>query len=342
MSLRLSVLIDTYNHEKYIEPAIRSVLAQERINLSELEIIVVDDGSTDRTGEIVQSYGCKLRYYRKSNGGQASAFNLGLSLCQGDILCLLDGDDWWHPNKLSAVMEAFERNPTVCAVGHSFMEVDQLGGNSWRVGPSDQIRFSFAAPNSIALFQEFCCCLGTSRLAMKRSTALALLSIPETLVFEADEYMFTLLPAMGEIMILPDTLTYYRIHGANLYHSSRVRPAKHTTDAGLSRRASIYQCLRDQLPKELARRGCSASLISRLLGPVEIQASRLKLMTSGGTPLENFRSERRAAELERRRTLLRTVVLWISLALSLLLPPRWYFGVKQSYANYLQRRNLRM
>jgi hypothetical protein len=209
------------------------------------------------------------------------------------------------------------------------------------VGPSDQVIFSFVAPNSVALFHEFCCCLGTSRLAMKRSAALGLLGIPETLVFEADEYLFTLLPAVGEIMILPDALTYYRIHGANMYHGSRFGPINHASDARLSLRASVYRCLRDQLPKELARRGCSASLISNLLGPIEIQASRLKLMTSGGSSLENFRSERRAAAIERRRTPLSTVILWMSLVLSLLLPPRWYFRVRETYANWLRRRNVR-
>jgi glycosyltransferase involved in cell wall biosynthesis len=74
----VSVLIDTYNHERFIEQAITSVLEQD-MSLANVEIIVVDDGSTDRTPEIVRRYEPRVRLIQKSNGGQASAFNLGIS-----------------------------------------------------------------------------------------------------------------------------------------------------------------------------------------------------------------------------------------------------------------------
>src|SRR6478736_5172049 len=103
----VSVLIDTYNHEKYIGTAIRSVLQQEELGDTALEIIVVDDGSTDRSEEVIRSFGKLVRYYYKPNGGQASAFNFGIPLCSGEIICFLDGDDWWHPKKVRTVLEAF-------------------------------------------------------------------------------------------------------------------------------------------------------------------------------------------------------------------------------------------
>src|SRR5262249_24085063 len=150
---------------------------------------------------------------------------------------------------------------------------------------------------SIALFHKFACCMGTSRLAIRLAAALALLEVPETLVFEADEYIFTLLPTLGEVIIMPEVLTYYRIHGANLYQDSRTQALNYHNDARLIKRAAIYKYLNKQLPVELRRRGCDSSLIHVVLGPVQVQASRLKLMTSGGSPLENFRSERTAAEI---------------------------------------------
>src|SRR5262249_41520764 len=128
MSISLSVLIDTYNHEKYIEAAIKSVLAQEGLGNKPLEIVVIDDGSTDKTAEIVRSFGSVLRYYYKPNGGQASAFNFGIPLCHGEIICFLDGDDWWHPHKLKAVLRVFEENAGLCGVGHAIEEVDEIGG----------------------------------------------------------------------------------------------------------------------------------------------------------------------------------------------------------------------
>src|SRR5208283_2761542 len=92
----ISVLIDTYNHERFIEQAILSVLEQD-FPASGREILVVDDGSQDRTPEIAAKFGPQVRLLRKANGGQASAFNAGIPECQGEIVAFLDGDDWWAP-----------------------------------------------------------------------------------------------------------------------------------------------------------------------------------------------------------------------------------------------------
>jgi glycosyltransferase involved in cell wall biosynthesis len=77
----VSVLIDTYNHERFIETAIRSVLAQEDIGQVAIEIIVVDDGSTDGTRKAIEAFGDQVRYIYNTNCGQASAFNCGVPLC---------------------------------------------------------------------------------------------------------------------------------------------------------------------------------------------------------------------------------------------------------------------
>ena len=79
---RISVLIDTYNHERYIEQAIVSVLEQD-FPREEMEIVVVDDGSTDNTPSIIQKFLPRLRYIRKTNGGQASAFNAAIPELRG-------------------------------------------------------------------------------------------------------------------------------------------------------------------------------------------------------------------------------------------------------------------
>jgi len=92
----VSVLIDTYNHERFIEQAILSVLEQDFPG-SDREILVVDDGSQDSTPQIVAKFAPQVRLIRKANGGQASAFNAGIPECQGEIVAFLDGDDWWAP-----------------------------------------------------------------------------------------------------------------------------------------------------------------------------------------------------------------------------------------------------
>ena len=117
----VSVLIDTYNHERFIEQAITSVLEQDR-SMADVEIVVVDDGSTDRTPEIVRSFEPRVRLIRKPNGGQGSAFNTGIPECRGEIIAFLDGDDWWAKGKLRRVVEAMERDREIGIVGHGVTE----------------------------------------------------------------------------------------------------------------------------------------------------------------------------------------------------------------------------
>src|ERR1700751_6349756 len=114
---RVSVLIDTYNHERFIEQAIQSVLSQD-FPASEREILVVDDGSTDRTPEILARFAPQIRILRKPNGGQASAFNHGIPECLGEIIAFLDGDDWWRPEKLGRIANVISLNPSISVVGH--------------------------------------------------------------------------------------------------------------------------------------------------------------------------------------------------------------------------------
>src|ERR1700739_89334 len=90
----VTALVDTFNHERYIEQAIVSVVEQG-LSPSELEILVVDDGSTDNTPSIIRKFLPRVKHLRKKNGGQASAFNAGFSQAQGQLVSLLDGDDWW-------------------------------------------------------------------------------------------------------------------------------------------------------------------------------------------------------------------------------------------------------
>ncbi|HKT90414.1 MAG TPA: glycosyltransferase family A protein, partial [Candidatus Sulfotelmatobacter sp.] len=106
----VSVLIDTFNHERFIEEAVVSVLEQDFAG-SETEILVVDDGSTDRTPEILRKFAPRVRVLTKANGGQGSAFNAGIAEARGEIVAFLDGDDWWAKTKLSRVTEAMAAEP---------------------------------------------------------------------------------------------------------------------------------------------------------------------------------------------------------------------------------------
>lgn len=108
---KVSVIIPTYNRKDYVTEAIDSVLNQ---TYKDFEVIVVDDGSTDGTGEFLKErYGDGIRYFYKENGGCASARNYGLDSIDADIeyVCFLDSDDRLLPGKLSREVELLRNNP---------------------------------------------------------------------------------------------------------------------------------------------------------------------------------------------------------------------------------------
>ena len=104
---KVSIIIPVYNGEKYLKEAIDSALAQTYDNY---EIIVVNDGSTDRTDKICKSYGNKIRYYPKKNGGVSSALNLGIKKMQGEYFSWLSHDDTYEPNKLEAEIQYLKKH----------------------------------------------------------------------------------------------------------------------------------------------------------------------------------------------------------------------------------------
>lgn len=98
MKVRFSVLIPVYNMEKYVRQAIDSVLSQ---TFTDYEVIVVDDGSTDRTPQLLESYGTRIKAFRQQNQGAEAARNKAASLAQGEYLCMLDDDDVFLPCALA-------------------------------------------------------------------------------------------------------------------------------------------------------------------------------------------------------------------------------------------------
>ena len=112
----ISVVIPTYNRAHYLGEAIESVLRQSYGNL---ELFVVDDGSTDHTPDIVAGFGDRVRFVRQENRGTGAARNAGISRAAGQFLAFLDDDDVWADGKLACQLQAFEAAPETDAVyGH--------------------------------------------------------------------------------------------------------------------------------------------------------------------------------------------------------------------------------
>jgi glycosyltransferase involved in cell wall biosynthesis len=109
----ISVVIPTYNRAHYLRPAIDSVLAQ---TCSPSEVIVVDDGSTDGTRELVRGYGDRVRYIYTQNGGAGRARNIGMCQAQGDYVTFVDSDDVLYPYMLELEGRVLDRHPEISVV----------------------------------------------------------------------------------------------------------------------------------------------------------------------------------------------------------------------------------
>jgi glycosyltransferase involved in cell wall biosynthesis len=116
---RVSVLIPTYNCARFLGRAIDSALAQ---TYKDYEIIVVDDGSTDDTRDVVAQYGSKVLYFFQHNQGLSPARNLTLSKASGEFIAYLDADDMWYPQKLERQVAFLDTHPE-CGLVHSEVSV---------------------------------------------------------------------------------------------------------------------------------------------------------------------------------------------------------------------------
>jgi glycosyltransferase involved in cell wall biosynthesis len=124
VSPSVSIIIPVYNGTNYLREAVESVLAQ---TYADYEVLVVDDGSTDGTWDLIQSYGDRVRGFRKPNGGVASALNLGIREMRGRWFAWLSHDDLWLPDKLEKQVSFLEANPQFKGCYTDFIVMDEHG-----------------------------------------------------------------------------------------------------------------------------------------------------------------------------------------------------------------------
>lgn len=121
---RISVVIPTYNYADFIGEALDSVFGQ---SFTDYEVIVVDDGSTDNTRDVVAPYGARVQYYFQQNQGLAVARNVGLRLAIGDYITYLDADDIWERDNLRVKVEILRDDPELGGVFSDFAVFDANG-----------------------------------------------------------------------------------------------------------------------------------------------------------------------------------------------------------------------
>ncbi|MBI3548996.1 MAG: glycosyltransferase [Elusimicrobia bacterium] len=215
-----SVVMDNFNYARFVSQAIDSILAQDFPH-KDVEIIVVDDGSTDDSRDVVGRYKDRVRLIAQENRGQAGAFATGFAAAKGQVVACIDSDDTWHPNKLSAVAEAIEK-PGIGIVQHFQRDVDVEGRplpNSLPDWPDVDTLDDFLDGRFINA--------AVSSLAFRRDVLVGnILPVPKDLFYLHDDYLLKYGLFFTNIANIRRILGYHRIHGSNNWAQLYLSPKK--------------------------------------------------------------------------------------------------------------------
>ncbi|MFT5698070.1 MAG: glycosyltransferase involved in cell wall biosynthesis [Desulforhopalus sp.] len=216
----ISVIIPAYNHEKFIGAAVDSVLGQ---TIEDLELIVINDGSTDRTGEIVQRYDDpRISYYYQENQDAFNTINRGLSLVKGEFVAILNSDDVYTKDRFEKMLEFQKIHKSECVItdvipisdsGKEFHD-PAFGWNIWHQKNRDYFK---EIDDVYAAFLKGNFMVTTSNLFMTASAAAAIGKFCSLRYLHDYDYIFRmmLMYPEGVHYMENDKLLYYRIHDGN-------------------------------------------------------------------------------------------------------------------------------
>jgi glycosyltransferase involved in cell wall biosynthesis len=217
----VSIVIDNYNYGQFLRDAINSALNQSYANI---EIILVDDGSTDDSREIIASYGDKILPVLKENGGQASAFNAGFDASSGELICFLDSDDILMPEKVAEIVTVFECYPDIGWCFHPLRLVNELRRELMEIRtarcPSGQRDFRAYIQSGKRRFSH----PATSGLCFSRSLLKLILPMPEAITITSDNYLKFAAFYLERGFFIERELASQRIHCNNAYTLRKDKP----------------------------------------------------------------------------------------------------------------------
>jgi glycosyltransferase involved in cell wall biosynthesis len=225
----VSVIIPSYNHAPYLRECIDSVLAQDHPNT---EVIVVDDGSTDASLDILRAYGNRIGLLQQRGGRQARARNLGLGVARGELVAFLDSDDRYLPGRISSAVAALDAAPGVDVVWADYRRIDAQGSvlAEARWSPADaDFRRELIAGNPIC----------NATVTLRRRVLDEIGGFDERVPRVCDGAAWYQIAARGHRFLHLDRLVLdYRLHGAN--DSSRFAAMTHDRDTALLAAAQAY------------------------------------------------------------------------------------------------------
>ena len=205
-----TIIIDNYNYARFLKDSIESALAQTYRNV---EVIVVDDGSTDNSRDILQDYEGRVTAILKENGGQGSAFNRGFAASHGDVILFLDSDDILLPQAMEKAMPFFD-DASVVKVHWPLLLADKDGNTSGKLFPGPTLPDGNFCDTVFSLGPTHLLSAPGCGNAWSRWYLSRVMPLDEDVFANGcDTYLFELAPAYGVIRALEEPETLYRQHG---------------------------------------------------------------------------------------------------------------------------------
>jgi hypothetical protein len=206
-------VVNNHNYGRFLAAAVDSALQQTH---PDVNVIVVDDGSTDDSREVIASFGDRILPVLKENGGQASAFNAGLDHSHGDVVIFLDADDLLDPHAAERVAELFGRDPSLAKVHYRLAVVDDTGAPSGEIRPSPHIPLPQGDLRAAtARFPFDLARPATSGNAFSADVLRRIAPIPSGGRTAADWYVVYVAALFGPVGAIDEPLGSYRVHGGN-------------------------------------------------------------------------------------------------------------------------------
>jgi hypothetical protein len=212
----VDIVIDNYNYARFLGQAIDSALDQAH---PPAHVIVVDDGSTDESRDVIASYGDRVTPVLTANGGQAAALNEGFRRSTSDLIIFLDADDVLIPDVVARVIAAARRDPSVAKIQYPMEVINEYGRLTTARKPPPYLSLPSGDLRRQELTMPFdMTWMSTSGNAFPRWVLQHLLPIPEVQFARcADWYLQHLTPLFGPVVSLDEVGARYRVHDANSY-----------------------------------------------------------------------------------------------------------------------------
>ncbi|HVW83232.1 MAG TPA: glycosyltransferase family 2 protein [Bryobacteraceae bacterium] len=289
----VSILVSCRNYERFVGECLISVLRQ---SYTEIEVLVCDDGSEDRSCDVITSiapHNSRVRLIRQTNQGMAASLNAAWRASRGSVICLLDADDTFHPEKVNEVLAAFRNHPCAGFATHLATRTDACGHARGILPLLGSVPSGWCVKIILENGGILPNVPPTSNLSLRREVADALFPLPEEFRGFAERVIQRLAPFMTEVCHIDRPLATWRLHDTNDANAAYINLERMARDLQVMQR--LWQMQRDYLDGKapsLARRLAPITrsdyysrlhyVWARLGGFPDAEAIRHELLSSPG------------------------------------------------------------